>query len=144
MPRAIVINDQITIPAAELQASFVRSAGPGGQNVNKVNTKAVLRWQAAATPSLPEAVRRRFLTRYANRVNSAGELVLSADEHREQSRNLRACHDRLQQMILAVLAPPRRRVKTRPTRAAVERRIKAKQRTSEKKQGRRLGSKDMD
>lgn len=139
MPRALVINEQITIPAGELQATFARSAGPGGQNVNKVNTKAVLRWQVAATPSLPEAVRRRFLTRYANRVNSEGELVLSADEHREQSRNLTACREKLQQMVLAVVAPPRRRVKTRPSRAAVERRIKAKQQNSEKKQRRRGG-----
>jgi ribosome-associated protein len=139
MPRALVVNDLITIPAAELQATFARSAGPGGQNVNKVNTKAVLRWQAAATPSLPEAIRRRFLTRYANRINGEGELVLSADEHREQSRNLGACREKLQQMILAVATPPRRRVKTRPSRAAVERRIKAKQQQSEKKQRRRGG-----
>jgi ribosome-associated protein len=144
MPRALVVNDQITIPAAELHATFARSAGPGGQNVNKVNTKAVLRWQAAATPSLPEAVLRRFLTRYANRINGEGELVLSADEHREQSRNLNSCRERLQQMILSVVTPPRRRVKTRPSRAAVERRIKAKQRTSEKKRGRRMGSSDQD
>ena len=142
MPRALVINDQITIPAGELQATFVRSAGPGGQNVNKVNTKAVLRWQVAGTPSLPEAVRRRLLTRYANRINGAGELVLSADEHREQSRNLSACREKLQQMILAVVTPPRRRVKTRPSRASVERRIKTKQQQSEKKQRRRGGPDD--
>ena len=113
-----------------------RSAGPGGQNVNKVSTKAVLRWQVVATPSLPEAVRRRFLERYANRINGEGELVIAADEHREQSRNLAACYERLRQMILAVLHPPRRRVKTRPSRAAVERRIESKQRSSEKKQRR--------
>jgi ribosome-associated protein len=139
MPRALVINDQITIPAGELQATFVRSAGPGGQNVNKVNTKAVLRWNATTSPSLPEPVRRRFLTKYANRINGDGELVLSADEHREQSRNLTACREKLQQMILAVVTPPRRRIKTRPTRAAVERRIKAKQQQSEKKHRRRGG-----
>ena len=68
-----------------------------------MNTKAVLRWQVVATPSLPEAVRRRFLGRYGNRINGEGELVLAADEHREQSRNLAACRERLRQMILAVL-----------------------------------------
>ena len=114
-----------------------RSAGPGGQNVNKVNSKAVLRWQIAATTSLPEGVRRRFLTRYANRINGEGELVLDSDEHREQSRNLAACRERLVQMIVAVLYPPRRRIKTRPSRAAVERRIESKQRTSKKKEQRR-------
>ncbi len=138
MPRPLVINADLVIPAAELQATYARSAGPGGQNVNKVNTKAVLRWQVVQSPSLPEAVRRRFLERYANRVNGVGELVLAADEHREQSRNLAACYDRLREMIVAVLRPPRRRIKTRPSRAAVERRIESKQRASEKKQRRKF------
>jgi len=137
MPRSLVVNADIIIPAGELQLSFARSAGPGGQNVNKVSSKAVLRWQVVATASLPEAVRRRFVTRYANRINVAGELVLSSDEYREQPRNTAACMERLRTMILAVLVPPRRRVKTRPPRAAVERRIKSKQQTSEKKQRRR-------
>ena len=137
MPRSLAVNSDIVIPAGELQFSFARSAGPGGQNVNKVSSKAVLRWQAAGTPSLPEAVRRRFLTKYANRINAAGELVLACDEHREQPRNRTACLERLRTMIVAVLKPPRRRVKTRPPRAAVERRIKQKQQTSEKKQSRR-------
>jgi len=137
MPRSLVVNADIIIPAGELQLSFARSAGPGGQNVNKVISKAVLRWQVVATASLPEAVRRRFVTRYANRINVAGELVLSSDEYREQPRNTAACMERLRTMILAVLVPPRRRVKTRPPRAAVERRIKSKQQTSEKKQRRR-------
>lgn len=137
MPRSLRINDEIHIPAAELQFTYARSAGPGGQNVNKVSTKAMLRWQVAATPSLPEAVRRRFLARYANRVNGEGELVLAADEHRVQSRNISACLEKLHAMITAVLAAPRRRKKTRPTRAAVEKRIHSKQRKSEKKEGRR-------
>ncbi len=137
MPRSLHINDEVHIPAAELQFSYARSAGPGGQNVNKVSTKAVLRWRVSTTPSLPEAVRRRFLSRYANRVNNEGELVLAADEHREQSRNTSACLDKLHAMIAAVLVAPRRRKKTRPSRAAVEKRIQKKQRNSEKKAGRR-------
>ena len=120
-----------------MQLSFARSAGPGGQNVNKVSSKAVLRWRVAETESLPEAVRRRFVTKYGNRINVAGELVLSCDEHREQPRNTASCMERLRTMITAVLKPPRRRVTTRPPRAAVERRIKRKQQTSEKKQRRR-------
>jgi ribosome-associated protein len=137
MSRSLPVNAHLTIPAGELAQSFARSAGPGGQNVNKVNTKAVLKWQVVASPSLPEDVRRRFLQRYGNRVNSGGELVLACDEHREQARNLAACREKLRAMILSVFAPPRRRIKTRPTRAAVERRIKSKQRQSEKKRGRR-------
>ncbi|HYO24749.1 MAG TPA: alternative ribosome rescue aminoacyl-tRNA hydrolase ArfB [Lacipirellulaceae bacterium] len=138
MPRSLLVNAEIVIPAAELQISYARSAGPGGQNVNKVSSKAVLRWQVANTPSLPPAVRRRFIERYGNRINGEGELVLAGDEHREQSRNLAACCERLRAMILSVATPPRRRIKTRPSRGAVERRIEAKQRSSEKKQRRRF------
>jgi ribosome-associated protein len=138
MPRPLVVTSDLIIPAAELAISYARSAGPGGQNVNKVSSKAVLRWQVVATPSLPADVRRRFLQKYANRINGEGELVLAADEHREQSRNLAACRERLVQMIVTVLHPPRRRVKTRPSRAAVERRIESKHRSSEKKQRRRF------
>ena len=138
MPRPLVINAEIAIPAAELQMSFARSAGPGGQNVNKVSSKAVLRWRVVETPSLPEAARRRFVTRYANRINGEGDLVLACDEHREQSRNTAACRERLRAMIVAVLTAPRRRVKTRPPRTAVERRMRLKQQTSEKKQRRQF------
>jgi ribosome-associated protein len=139
MPRALIVNADISIPAEELAFTFARSAGPGGQNVNKVNTKAVLRWPVAASSSLPPAVRGRFLAKYGNRVNNEGELVLTCDEHREQGRNLTTCREKLRTMIVAVLTPPRRRIKTRPSRGAVERRIKAKQRQSEKKEGRRGG-----
>jgi ribosome-associated protein len=139
MPRPLIVSADISIPADELAFTFARSAGPGGQNVNKVNTKAVLRWRVANSPSLPAAVRARFLAKYGNRVNAEGELVLACDEHREQGRNLTACREKLRTMITAVLVPPRRRIKTRPPRAAVERRIKSKQRQSEKKQSRRGG-----
>jgi ribosome-associated protein len=137
MPAPLIVNSEISIPAAELAFTFARSAGPGGQNVNKVNTKAVLHWPVTDSPSLPESVRRRFLAKYGNRVNAEGELVLASDEHREQGRNVTACREKLRAMITAVLTPPRRRIKTRPSRAAVEKRIKAKQRQSEKKHGRR-------
>ncbi len=142
MPRALSINSAITIPAGELATTFVRSAGPGGQNVNKVNTKAVLRWAVRHSPSLPPAVRNRFLAKYGNRVNNEGELVLTCDEHREQARNLAASREKLRAMILSVLTPPRRRVKTKPTKGAVERRLQSKQRKSEKKQSRRSGGEE--
>jgi ribosome-associated protein len=137
MARALLVNDAITIPAAELQVSFARSAGPGGQNVNKVNTKAQLRWAALESAALPPAVKTQLLARYGNRINNEGELVLSSDEHREQARNLNACREKLRAMIISVLKPPRRRVKTKPTRASVERRIVSKQRQADKKRSRR-------
>lgn len=139
MPRPLIVNAEISIPATELGVSYARSAGPGGQNVNKVNSKAILRWRVVDSPSLPAAIRQRFLTRYATRVTNDGEVVISADEHREQPRNLTACYERLRAMIVSVVTPPRRRVKTRPSRGSVERRIESKQRNSQKKQGRRGG-----
>lgn len=139
MPRPLIVNAEISIPATELGISYARSAGPGGQNVNKVNSKAILRWRVVDSPSLPAAIRQRFLARYASRVTNDGEVVISADEHREQPRNLTACYERLRAMIVSVVTPPRRRVKTRPSRGSVERRIESKQRNSQKKQGRRGG-----
>src|SRR5262245_8818325 len=138
MPRPLVVTPELVIPGGELALSYARSAGPGGQNVNKVSTKAVLRWHVSSTPSLPPAVKQRFTAKYGNRINAAGELVIAADEHREQSRNVTACYERLRQMIVAVLKPPRKRVKTRPSRAAIERRVEAKQRRSETKSRRRF------
>jgi ribosome-associated protein len=139
MPAPLVVNSEISIPAAELVFTFARSAGPGGQNVNKVNTKAVLHWRVRESPSLPSGVRGRFLAKYGNRVNANGELVLTCDEHREQGRNVTACREKLRTMIAGVVTPPRRRIKTRPPRAAVERRIQSKQRQSDKKHDRRGG-----
>ena len=137
MARPLIVNAAITIPAAEFGVSYARSAGPGGQNVNKVNSKAILRWRVIDSPSLPAAVQQRFLAQFGHRVTNDGEIVIAAAEHREQPRNLTACDDRLRTMILSVAKPPTRRIKTRPSRGAVERRIQSKQRNSEKKQQRR-------
>jgi ribosome-associated protein len=139
MARPLIVNAAISIPGTEFGISYARSAGPGGQNVNKVNSKAILRWRVLDSPSLPPGVRQRFLAHFGNRVTNDGEIVIAADEHREQPRNLTACYDRLRAMILSVAKPPTRRVKTRPSRGAVERRIQSKQRNSEKKQQRRGG-----
>lgn len=137
MARPLVINDSISLKGEELKISFARSSGPGGQHVNKSNTKAVLRWRPAAASQLPDDVRQRFAERYAHRLNQHGELVLSSDQFREQLRNVTACRSRLRQLILSVLEPPRQRRKTRPSRAAVERRLESKRRTAQRKQRRR-------
>lgn len=139
MARQLIVNAAITIPAAEFDVSYARSSGPGGQNVNKVNSKAILRWRAVESPSLPEGVRQRFLQHFGSRLTGDGEIVISADEHRDQPRNLTACYDRLRAMLLSVATPPTRRIKTRPSRGAVERRLESKQRNSQKKRDRRGG-----
>jgi ribosome-associated protein len=124
------ITPRLHIPDAEFQWSFVRSGGPGGQNVNKVASKAVLRWQAGASPSLPASVKDRFLTQQRSRLTTAGELILTSQRFRDQERNKQDCLDKLRAMIRQALVPPRPRRPTKPGRAARERRLEAKRRRS--------------
>jgi ribosome-associated protein len=133
MARPLIVNDKIRIPETELSLSFARSAGPGGQNVNKVNSKAVLRWNVAASPSLSEEVKSRFFQRFSQRINQAGELVLASDRYRNQLRNVSDCYEKLRHLIEAVLVAPRKRVKTRPSRSSVERRLQEKRYSSQRK-----------
>lgn len=125
-----------TVPLRELEIRFVRSSGPGGQNVNKVNSKAVLRWAFGESRALPAAVRERFADRYAQRLTREGEIVLSSDRYRDQGRNAADCVAKLQAMVAAVATPPRPRKATRPTRASRERRLTDKRRRSQTKERR--------
>ena len=138
MSRPLIVNAQIQIPASEITLSFARSAGPGGQNVNKVNSKALLRWNVVQSAQLSESVKSRFLKRFASRINQAGEVVLASDSHREQVRNVSACYEKLRQLILSVQVAPRVRLKTKPSSCSIERRLKSKQHKSKRKQNRRF------
>lgn len=137
MASTLRINAQIAIPRRELRFSFVRSSGPGGQNVNKVASKAVLRWAVASSPSLPEDVRSRLLARYSRRINDRGELVLSSQRYRDQAKNIADCLEKLQAMMLTVAKTPRPRKKTRPTKASREARLGQKRAVAAKKLRRR-------
>src|SRR5438552_5737786 len=99
MQTILTVNSRIRIPTSEFQFTFVRSSGPGGQNVNKVNSKAVLRWPLAASPTLPPDVRDRFLTRYGNRLTGEGELVISSQRYRDQGRNISDCLEELAALL---------------------------------------------
>ncbi|MBN1851848.1 MAG: aminoacyl-tRNA hydrolase [Pirellulales bacterium] len=123
MNRRIVVSDMVTIPEDELQWTFVRSGGPGGQNVNKVNSKAVLRWSVKKTQCLTDTIRHRFLFHYRNRINREGELVLSSQRYRDQALNAEDCSDKLRRLILAVAEEPRQRRPTKPPRSVTERRL---------------------
>jgi ribosome-associated protein len=132
----LVVNSRVVIPAEEFAWSFARSSGPGGQNVNKVNSKAVLRWRPQSSPALPNAIRERFLTRYGGRLTEAGEMIVTSDESRDQPQNVDRCLEKLGAMIRSVVAPPRPRRPTKPTKGAQRRRLADKQLHSQKKQRR--------
>jgi len=138
----LTVTSTIQIPDDELQFTFARSSGPGGQNVNKVNSKAVLRWSPAASPSLPDDVRSRFVARYASRLTSEGELILTGQRSRDQGRNIEDCRERLKEMLLAVVRKPQVRRPTKPSRGSHKRRLEGKRMTSNKKRNRRPPSRD--
>lgn len=131
------VNPNIQIPLSELQFSFARSGGPGGQNVNKVNSKALLRWSILTSPSLPEAVRARFLAKFANRLTAEGILILVSQRYRDQTSNCEDCLEKLKEMILSVAERPIPRRPTKPTFGSKQRRVEAKKGNSLKKQRRR-------
>lgn len=131
------------IPKSELQLSFSRSSGPGGQNVNKTSSKATLHWDALHSASLPEDVRERFARAYASRLTRAGEVVLHAQRHRDQARNAADVVAKLADMLRAVARPRRKRKPTRPGRGAVERRLAEKRHRGRAKSDRR-GPRDGD
>ncbi|NIL96322.1 MAG: aminoacyl-tRNA hydrolase [Planctomycetales bacterium] len=133
----LVVSNTIKIPLREFHFTFARSGGPGGQNVNKVNTKATLRWSVVTSPSISESLRTRFLEKYGRRVNQEGDLLVTSQRFRDQGRNVADCLEKLRVMLAAVAAPGKLRKKTRPTQAARQRRLQEKQAQSEKKQRRR-------
>lgn len=134
-----MVTPRVIIPDSELSLSFARSGGPGGQNVNKVSSKAVLRWQVRDTTVLTPGAKARLLESLGARVTKEGELVIACDETRDQAQNIAIAEGRLASFVKACLVPPKTRHKTRPTRGSVERRLKAKtvRSTVMKERGRR-------
>ena len=130
---AIVINDSLMISEDEISEDFVRSSGPGGQNVNKVATAVQLSFDVEGS-SLPAAVKQRLFKIAANRIDGRGCLRIDAHRHRTQEGNRRAARERLVGWIDDAAHPPKPRRGTRPTRASKRRRIEAKVRKSKKKQ----------
>jgi ribosome-associated protein len=131
------INDQIRIPDSEFRWSFVRAGGPGGQNVNKVASKAVLRWDLAGSPSVPVDIKARLLTQPGRRITSEGELVLNSQRFRDQEKNRQDCLDKLRALLRRAATPPKPRKPTKPTRGSRAARLREKRRRSTIKLGRR-------
>ena len=139
----IRVTETITLDEKEISEEFVRSSGPGGQNVNKVSTAVHLRFNVAASPSLPEEVRARLMKLAGKRVTSEGILVIDAQRFRTQLRNRQDATQRLIDLIRKAAERPRLRRRTKPPAGAKERRLEAKRTRSRiKKQRRNVFSSD--
>jgi ribosome-associated protein len=136
----LAIDADLQIPEDELVERFVRSAGPGGQNVNKVASAVELRFDVTASRVLPDAVRARLLARRDRRLTDAGVLVIQANRFRDQGKNREDARMRLADLVRAAQIVPKRRIATRPTRASKERRIDAKKTRSAIKRNRGGGN----
>ncbi len=130
------VSPSITIPEAELRFTFSRSSGPGGQNVNKVNSKATMHWNPGQSVAMPPGVLARFLAANASKITTTGDIVIVSQEYRDQPKNVQCCLEKLKQMIAAVVVPPKRRKATKPTKGSQVRRLNDKKSRSQVKQGR--------
>jgi len=135
--RWLIVTEDLKIPHSEFSFTFSRSSGPGGQNVNKVNTKALLRWPVVSSTRLPDAVKLRLLKRASRRITSDGDLLISSQRYRDQARNIADCIEKLRALLAEVSVEPKRRKKTRISAAARRRRLDHKRRQSQKKELRR-------
>ena len=131
------ITDTIAIEDWELVEQFVRSGGPGGQNVNKVSTAVELRFEAERSPSLPDPVKRRLRRLAGRRWTTDGAIVIRVSQSRSQARNREIARERLAELIARAAEAPKRRIATRPTLASRRRRLQAKRRRGEIKALRR-------
>jgi ribosome-associated protein len=136
------ITDTLAIPDDELLFSFARSGGPGGQNVNKVASKAVLHWNLSANTTLPPDVKERLRAREANRITTEGELVIQSQRSRDQGKNIEDCRAKLREMVVRALHVPRPRRPTKPSKGSRQRRLADKKQQSQRKASRRRPSAD--
>ena len=134
--RGLRVRADLLIPADELREAATRSSGPGGQHVNKTNTRITLRWNVRDSSVLSAQQRTRIRSRLKNRLTQTGSLVVHAGRHRSQARNRELARERLAELVRDALATPRKRVPTKPGRRVRERTLAAKRQRSEVKRSR--------
>jgi len=133
----IEITPTIHIGDEEIELVFIRSTGPGGQNVNKVSSAVQLRFYVQGSASIPPDVKQRLIKLAGRRLTSEGVLIIEARQYRLQERNRQAAYERLVRLIQKASAPPKPRYKTKPTRASTLRRLESKRKRGEIKRIRR-------
>lgn len=137
-PNEIRVSRRVAIPLEEIEFTYSRSGGPGGQNVNKVSSKTHLRWRMAVTGvRLPDGTLDRMKASYPSRFTNEGDILLVSQTFRDQERNRQDCVEKLVEMIRQCLQAPVQRKKTKPTRGSQIRRVEAKKRNSQRKESRR-------
>jgi ribosome-associated protein len=130
----LTISRTLVLPESELVERFLRADGPGGQHVNRTESAVELRFDVAHSPTLPKPLRERLLARRDRRLTDEGVLVIQARRFRDQARNREDARERLAEIVRGALAVPKKRVATKPTRAAKERRLAGKQQRGKLKQ----------
>lgn len=141
--KSLPINQRLTIPARDLSWRAARASGPGGQNVNKVETKVTLRFDLEGSQALTKDEKRRLRALAGRRLDAEGGVLVSAQAERSQQQNLERARDGLRRLIRQALVVPKRRVATSPSKAQKRRRLEGKRRQSERKRARgRVGIPD--
>ena len=136
------ITETVALGDEEISWAFSRSGGPGGQNVNKVASKAQLSWFLDGSPAIPEAAKARLRKAHPSCVTLVGYFLISSQESRDQARNKELCLEKLADYIRTALVPPKPRHATKPTRSSKKRRVADKRQNSDRKQARKPGSWD--